>query len=223
MGRHITVTTYGLTETSALGTHNNAENYLKKPASVGGPMPPLVEARIVDPSGQDLPTGTQGEICLKSASNFCCYWKNEEATTRAMLEGGWFRTGDMGYMDEDSDVFITDRIKEIVIRGGENISSREVEFAIYEHPEVIEAAVFGIPDPALGEKLVAMVGTKPDYHLTEEDLRKFLSSRLAGFKIPEEIRIQTDPLPRLGSGKLSKLQLKQTYQERLKRAEVIAP
>jgi long-chain acyl-CoA synthetase len=186
MGRHVATANYGLTETTALGTNNAGENYLNKPASVGRPTPPLMEAKIVDEQGRALPTGHKpasvgrptpplmeakivdeqgralptgqsGEICFKSCTNFRCYWKKEAETAEAMLDGGWFRTGDLGYIDADGDIFIEDRLKEIVIRGGENISSREVEFAIYEHPAVLEAAAFGLPDEKMGEKLAAVV------------------------------------------------------------------
>jgi long-chain acyl-CoA synthetase len=215
MGRHIATTNYGLTETSALGAINGGENYLRKPASVGKPTPPLMEVRITDESGSELPVGQLGEICLKSAANFRCYWKNEAATARAMLEGGWFRTGDMGYIDEDGDIFITDRLKEIVIRGGENISCREVEFAIYEHPDVLEAAVFGLPDPKMGEKLATVVYAKPERKLTGDALRTFLKGKLAGFKIPETIQMESASLPRLGSGKISKRQIRKDMLDQL--------
>ena len=204
MGRHIAVTNYGLTETTGLGATNSGENYLKKPSSVGKPTPPLMEAKIVDQSGRDLPIGSPGEICLKGVANFRCYWKNEEATSRAMLNGGWFRTGDSGYIDEDGDIFIKDRLKEIIIRGGENISSREVEFAICEHPQVFEATVFGLPDEKMGEKVAAVVVPKRGQELNEDSLRAFLIGNLAAFKIPEHIWLQPESLPKLASGKVFK-------------------
>jgi long-chain acyl-CoA synthetase len=209
MGRHVATANYGLTETTALGANNAGENYLNKPASVGRPTPPLMEAKIVDEQGRALPTGQSGEICFKSCTNFRCYWKKEAETAEAMLDGGWFRTGDLGYIDADGDIFIEDRLKEIVIRGGENISSREVEFAIYEHPAVLEAAAFGLPDEKMGEKLAAVVVSKHGLELNENDLRAFLTGKLAAFKIPEHIWLQSKSLPRLGSGKIFKSQVRQ--------------
>ena len=209
MDRHIAQAGYGLTETTALGATNSGEKYKNKPASVGRPTPPVMEAKIVDEMGKDLPTGEFGEICLKSCANFRCYWQKEKETDEAMLEGGWFRTGDAGYIDEDGYIFIKDRFKEIVIRGGENISTREVEFAIYEHPAVSEAAVFGVPDEKLGEKLGVVIRPKRDMALTEEEMTAHLKQKLAGFKIPEYIWIQSEPLPRMGTGKLFKRQLRE--------------
>ena len=136
-----------------------------------------------------------------------------------MLDGGWFRTGDLGYIDADGDIFIEDRLKEIVIRGGENISSREVEFAIYEHPAVLEAAAFGLPDEKMGEKLAAVVVSKHGLELNENDLRAFLTGKLAAFKIPEHIWLQSKSLPRLGSGKIFKSQVRQDKLVLLSRQE----
>jgi len=219
MGRHIATANYGLTETTALGTNNARENYRNKPASVGRPTPPLMEAKIVDEEGRTLPTGKSGEICFKSCANFRCYWKKEAETAKAMLDGGWFRTGDLGYIDADGDIFIKDRLKEIVIRGGENISTREVEFAIYEHPAVFEAAAFGLPDEKMGEKLAAVVVPKQGQELRADDLRAFLAGKLAAFKIPEHIWLQSEPLPKLGSGKVFKRQMRQEKLEWLTRPE----
>jgi long-chain acyl-CoA synthetase len=219
MGRHVATANYGLTETTALGANNAGENYRNKPASVGRPTPPLMEAKIVDEQGQTLPTGQSGEVCFKSCTNFRCYWKKEAETAEATLDGGWFRTGDLGYMDADGDIFIEDRLKEIVIRGGENISTREVEFAIYEHPAVFQAAVFGLPDEKMGEKLAAVVVPKRGRELSEDDLRTFLTGKLAAFKIPEHIWLQPESLPRLGSGKIFKRQVRQDKLELRSRPE----
>jgi long-chain acyl-CoA synthetase len=218
MGRHIATANYGLTETTALGSNNVGENYRNKPASVGQPTPPLMEVKIVDEMGNALVTGEIGEICFKSCANFRCYWKKEKETAEAMLDGGWFRTGDLGYIDEDGDIFIKDRKKELVIRGGENISSREVEFAIYDHPAVSEVAVFGVPDEKMGEKLAAVVMPKIDQELTEDELREFLTQKLAAFKIPEYLWLQKEPLPRMGSGKIFKRKLREDKLEILKKA-----
>ena len=208
MNRHITAAGYGLTETTAIGASNRGDSYLQKPASVGRPTPPLVEIKIVDETGETLPTDEEGEICIKSCANFRCYWNKEQETTEAFLEGGWFRTGDAGYLDDEGYLFITDRIKDIVIRGGENISSREVEFVIYEHPGVLEAVVFGLPDDKMGEKLATVIRPKSGFDLTEAELRDHLSRKLAAFKIPEDIWFQSEPLARMGGGKIFKRQIR---------------
>ena len=217
MDRHISQAGYGLTETTALGATNAGERYQNKPASVGRPTPPVMEAKIVDEMGKDLPTGEMGEICFRSCANFRCYWRKEKETAEVFLADGWFRTGDVGYIDEGGYIFIKDRIKEIVIRGGENISVREVEFAIYEHPSVSEAAVFGVPDEKMGEKLAAVVMPKRGQKLTEDGLRAHLKQKLAAFKIPEYIWLQSQPLPRMGSGKIFKRQLRQDKLEMFKK------
>jgi long-chain acyl-CoA synthetase len=217
MNRHITSAGYGLTETTAIGASNRGPSYLQKPASVGRPTPPLVEIKIVDEMGKKLSTGDEGEICIKSCANFRCYWDKEKETAEAFLEGGWFRTGDAGYLDEEGYLFITDRIKDIVIRGGENISSREVEFIIYEHPGVLEVVVFGLPDEKMGEKLGAVIRPKPSFDLSEDELRKHLSQKLAAFKIPEQIWFQSGPLARMGGGKIFKRQIRKEKLDSLKK------
>ena len=145
-----------------------------------------------------------GEVAIRSASNFRCYWKNEEATKEAMDSEGWFRSGDVGCVDEDGFVFIKDRIKDIVIRGGENIACLEIEGVIAEHPAVAEASVFGIPDERLGESLVTRIALKPGQTLDEAELSSFLDGKIAKFKIPERMWFQEDELPRIASGKTAK-------------------
>ncbi|MCP4751816.1 MAG: acyl--CoA ligase [Proteobacteria bacterium] len=217
MERHIAQAGYGLTETTALGATIAGEQYLKRPTSVGRPTPPLMEAKIVDVMGHDLPIGGMGEICFKSCVNFRGYWKKEKETADAFLEGGWFRTGDVGTIDEEGYIFIKDRIKDIAIRGGENISCREVEFAAYGHPAVFEAAVFGVPDEKMGEKLGMVIMVKSGSSLNEEELKNHLSQNLARFKVPEHIWLQNEPLPRMGTGKIFKRKIKQDKIELLEK------
>ena len=143
---------YGLTETNALGTLANGDEYVSHPSTAGRVVPPLTEIKIFDENWNELPEGEIGEIAIRSESNMLGYWKNEEATSECMNNEGWFRSGDMGKF-EGPFLFILDRIKDMVIRGGENIACPEVENAIYEHPDVLEACVFGIPDERLGEIL----------------------------------------------------------------------
>ena len=199
---------YGLTETNALGANNAGDTYLAKPMSTGFPVPKIIELKIVDDDGNALETNENGEVCIKSAATFRCYWKNPEATQDCLDSQGWFKTGDIGYLDEDGFLFINDRKKDMVIRGGENIACPEVEAAIAEHPDVLEASVFGVPDERLGEILATNVCVRDESRLSETDLNSFLATKLANFKIPAHIWIQKDKLPRIASGKIAKKDLR---------------
>jgi acyl-CoA synthetase (AMP-forming)/AMP-acid ligase II len=208
---------YGLTETNALGAVNAGAFYLANPGSTGRVVPAVTQFRITDEQGNELAHGERGELCIKSPANILGYWNKPEATAEAFVDG-WFHTGDVGYMDEDGFVYIVDRIKEIIIRGGENISCLEVEAAIYTHPAIHEAAVFGLPDERLGEIVGAAIVLKEDTELTSDDLRSFLSEHLAGFKIPAHIWFRDEQLPRIASGKIFKRQLKADYAAELEGA-----
>ena len=201
---------YGLTETNALGTLGSGDEYISHPSSAGRVVPPLTEIKIFDDEWKELPEGEIGEIAIKSQSNMLGYWKNEEATAECMNDEGWFRSGDMGKFDGPF-LFIVDRIKDMVIRGGENIACPEVENAIYEHPDVLQACVFGIPDERLGEILCTAIYLKEDAKLNEESLVEFLSDKLAAFKIPAVIKFIPDTLPLLASGKFDKPSLRKTF------------
>ena len=201
---------YGLTETNALGTLGSGDEYISHPSSAGRVVPPLTEIKIFDDEWKELPEGKIGEIAIKSQSNMLGYWKNEEATAECMNDEGWFRSGDMGKFDGPF-LFIVDRIKDMVIRGGENIACPEVENAIYEHPDVLQACVFGIPDERLGEILCTAIHLKEDAKLNEESLVEFLSDKLAAFKIPAVIKFIPDTLPLLASGKFDKPSLRKTF------------
>ena len=201
---------YGLTETNALGTLGSGDEYISHPSSAGRVVPPLTEIKIFDDEWKELPEGKIGEIAIKSQSNMLGYWKNEEATAECMNDEGWFRSGDMGKF-EGPFLFIVDRIKDMVIRGGENIACPEVENAIYEHPDVLQACVFGIPDERLGEILCTAIHLKEDAKLNEESLVEFLSDKLAAFKIPAVIKFTPDTLPLLASGKFDKPSLRKTF------------
>lgn len=201
---------YGLTETNALGTVNAGAFYIARPSSAGRPVPAVTEFKVIDEQGRSLPQGERGELCIKSTANILGYWNKPEATAEAFIDG-WFHTGDVGYIDEDGFVYIVDRIKEIIIRGGENISCIEVEAAIYSHPDVYEAAVFGLPDERLGEIVGAVVVPRDGTTLDAETLRAFLKEHLAVFKIPAHIFIRAEQLPRIASGKIFKRQLKADY------------
>lgn len=205
-------TGYGLTETNALGAVNHSGDYLGRPNSVGTATFPIVDIVILDEAGKQLKVGERGEIAIKSISNVVSYFKNEQATADSFVDG-YFRTGDLGYLDEDGFVFIVDRVKDIIIRGGENISCLEVEEAIYKYGSVQECSVFALPDERLGEVVGAAIFTKAEQNIDVEQLQVFLAEHLAGFKVPSQIFITDSPLPRLGSGKLNKKLMKAHYAE----------
>ena len=200
---------YGLTESNATGCANFWSSYAAKPASTGRAQKPLVEVAILGPGDRLLPAGEVGEIGIRTAANIKCYWRNPEATAATISPDGWVRTGDIGYLDEDGYLFIVDRKKEIIIRGGENISAAEVEAECYACSAVAEAAVFGAPDERLGEVPVAVIHAKSA--LTEGELRQFLDGRIAKFKIPERFIFSVEPLPRLGTGKIDRRALKAQF------------
>ncbi len=208
---------YGLTETNGVGAGNMRDNYLAKPASTGRASPPLVNIRIIAADAPDcgvaLPNGSVGEVCIRSACNVRGYWNKPQATAEAFPGDGWFRSGDLGYLDEDDYLFIVDRKKDIIIRGGENISCQEVEAALYTHPAVAEASVFGLPDERLGEIVGAVVFAKPGAELDTEALSDFVRRDLAAFKVPARIWLSPEPLPKLGSGKIDKVTLRKHFRE----------
>ena len=200
---------YGLTETNAVGFSNFWSNYREKPASTGRVQEPLVETAILGTDDARLPAGEIGEIGIRSAANMKCYWNNPDATAAAFTTDGFVRTGDIGYLDQDGYLFIVDRKKDIIIRGGENISAAEVEAACYDHPQVAEVAVFGASDERLGEVPVAVI--HPREGLEESALRQFLESHIAAFKVPARFIFSKDPLPKLGTGKIDRVALKALY------------
>ena len=204
---------YGLTETNCVGCTNVNEYYLAKPASTGPASVPLVELSIFGPDGKALPAGECGEIAIRSVCNFREYWNDPDATARAIRPDGFFLTGDIGYLDEDGYLFIVDRKKNIIIRGGENISCVEVEQAIYSHPGIAEVCVFGLPDERYGEVPVAAYRSVPATSLSEEELRAFLKHSLAEFKIPVRLWQENCALPRLGAQKIDAIALKARYSE----------
>ncbi len=203
---------YGLTETNAVGCGNFNENYMAKPNSTGTASRPLVDLAILDDDGKPLPQGDVGEVCIRSVCNFLGYWNNDAATKEAVTDDMYFRTGDLGYLDEDDYLYIVDRKKDIIIRGGENISCVEVEAALYEHPEVSEASVFGLPDERFGEVPGAVFHTKSGVEVSADDMATFLSEKLAAFKVPCRYWQTEQPLPKLGTAKIDKVGLRKTYQ-----------
>ncbi len=204
---------YGLTETNGIGCGNFNENYIAKPGSTGRASRPLVDLAILDDNGNACAQGSVGEVCIRTVANFRGYWKNDEATAAAFTGNGYFRTGDLGYLDEDDYLFIVDRKKDIIIRGGENIACPEVEGGIYEHEAVAECSVFGLPDERMGEVPAAVYLPKDGHDLSPEDLRAFMLTRLAPFKVPlpEHIWRATGALPRLGTQKIDKRTVRKQF------------
>lgn len=201
---------YGMTETMAVGATMSGALFDCKPDSAGV-VSPIVQMRFTDPSGEETGPGEQGEIQMRT---ICCtpgYWEKPDANAATLDEQGWLKTGDIGLLDEDGFLHITGRIKEIVIRGGENIYPGEIEQAAYELPSVREVVVFGEPDQAMGEELVMVAYPAPGSDLTEQALRNFLADRLAGYKVPRTIQLAQAPLPRNASEKLHKLKVKEAY------------
>ena len=199
---------YGLTETNAVGCSNFWGNYAAKPESTGRAQKPFVELAILGANDAHLPSGERGEIAIRSAANIKCYWEDPEATKAAFTLDGYVRTGDVGYIDEDGYLFIVDRKKDIIIRGGENIACAEVEAEIYACPAVAEASVFATPDDRLGEVPVAVIYPYEDSGLTDEELKAFLEPRIAAFKIPARFIFVDQPLPKLGTGKIDRVAIK---------------
>lgn len=206
---------YGLTETNAMGALNSRQAYLDRPTSVGKPTKPLCHVQIMDEAGCVLPTGHVGEICMRGTAIFKEYWHNEKATEEAFFPHRWFRTGDLGYLDEEGYLFIVDRKKDIIIRGGENIACTEVEAAIDAIEGVREVCVFAVPDNRLGEVVGAAIYLKSGYEFTVKDIQMALKGHLADFKIPNFIWFHKEPLPRIATGKINRRGLRDHYREQI--------
>jgi fatty-acyl-CoA synthase len=203
---------YGMTETTgtivALPPEDHIPGGSPRMRAAGKPLPG-VEIRVVDANDNDVPVGQVGEIITRSAHNMLGYWNRPEETARTIRDG-WLHTGDAGYLDEDGYVFIHDRVKDMVISGGENVYPAEVESALSDHPAIAEVAVIGVPDPKWGEAVKAIVVLRPDAALTEDELITWSRQRIAGFKTPRSVNF-VDTLPRNASGKLLKRELRAPY------------
>jgi acyl-CoA synthetase (AMP-forming)/AMP-acid ligase II len=216
---------YGLTEVSGVATHLMPDEHRDAVAgghperlvSAGRPVPG-VELRIVDPGTlEELPAGEAGEIWLRTPQLFKGYLGKPEETAAVITEDGWFRTGDMGKVDADGFVFVEDRLKDMIITGGENVYSPEVERVLAEHPAVMEVAIIGVPDDTWGESVKGVVALKPDTTATEEELIEFCRESLARFKCPRSVDI-IEALPRNPTGKILKRELRKPYWEGRDRA-----
>jgi len=197
---------WGMTETSATAVSNVGEDYMRKPSSTGVPAP-TGDAKVVGENGQDLPPGEVGELWYKGPIVVRGYWNKPEATAETFIDG-WVKTGDLAKIDEEGFIYIVDRAKDMLIRGGENIYCVEVENAIYEHPAIMDAAVVGRDHKVLGEEPIAVVHLKPGIRVTAEELRHHVAQKLAAFKVPVEVIFWPETLPRNANGKIVKTDLK---------------
>tara|TARA_B110000503_G_scaffold59596_1_gene94983 strand:- start:4102 stop:5793 length:1692 start_codon:yes stop_codon:yes gene_type:complete len=197
-------TGWGMTETNAIGTGISGQDYLDRPSS-SGRVAAVLDVAIMDEAGNHLHQGQRGELMVRGTSMIRGYWDNPAANASSFTDG-WFHTGDVAYLDEEDFVFIVDRLKQLIIRGGENIGCGEVEAALLNHPDVIEASVYGVPDERLGEEIGATVYVRQA--VDEEALRGFLVDHLARFKIPRYISSTFAVLPRIASGKIDKIELR---------------
>jgi acyl-CoA synthetase (AMP-forming)/AMP-acid ligase II len=210
---------YGLTETYgavislAPEDHHPGREHVMRSA---GKAMPGVEVRILDDNLEPLPSCTTGEIAIRSDCVMLEYWNRPEETAKAMIGDGWFRTGDAGMLDEEGYLFIQDRIKDMIISGGENVYPAEVESAIYGHSDIADVAVIGVPDPKWGEAVKAIVVRKPGCDLREADVISYAREKIAGFKCPKSVDF-LDALPRNPSGKVLRRELRAPYWEGLER------
>jgi fatty-acyl-CoA synthase len=201
---------YGLTETSPMVSFLSPEWSLAKLGSAGK-APLFGEIRVVDEANQPITAPrTNGEVCYRGPNLMKGYWRRPEATAAAIDGEGWFHTGDVGYLDEDGFLYIADRVKDMVITGGENVYPAEVESVLYEHPGVADVAVIGLPDERWGEAVVAVVAPHEGADLTLDDLRDFAGERLARYKLPTRIEV-VDALPRNPAGKVLKFELRERF------------
>jgi long-chain acyl-CoA synthetase len=205
--RKTLTTAYGLTETASVATAHGGDDYFAHPGSVGRAAP-TVELRVVDDAGHDAPVGERGEIWIKGPTVMNRgYWRRPDANA-ASLTDGWFHTGDIGYLDADGFLFLVDRAKDMIIRAGENVYCVEIEHVLFDHPDVIDAAVVGVPHKTLGEEVKAVVQLREGASLSEEELRAFCRKHLADFKVPEYVEFRSSPLPRNPAGKVLKNELR---------------
>jgi acyl-CoA synthetase (AMP-forming)/AMP-acid ligase II len=198
-----------MTENNASCSNTTGEGFRYKPKSAGT-LSPFAEFKTCDEEGNELPKGSTGEIWMKSASVAQGYWNKPEATAETFIDG-WLVTGDIGYLDDEDFVFIVDRAKDIIIRGGENISAAEVEGCLHDHPAVRDVAAIAVPHETLGEELGAVVIFKDGQSASPEELQAFVKERLAGFKVPSKIWIRDEEMPKNATGKTLKKALKEQY------------
>jgi fatty-acyl-CoA synthase len=201
---------YGMTETSPVSTQTTADDDMERRGATVGRVHPHVEVKVVDPeSGLVLPRGSHGELCTRGYSVMLGYWGEPEKTAEVIDAARWMHTGDLAVMDEAGYLNIVGRIKDMVIRGGENIYPREVEEFLYGHPQIEDIQVIGVPDVKYGEELCAWVRLRPGSTLTAELVREYCSGKIAHYKIPRYVRF-TDEFPMTVTGKVQKFKMRET-------------
>jgi long-chain acyl-CoA synthetase len=201
--RKTLATAYGLTETASVATTVSGDDYFAHPGSVGRAVP-TVEVRVVDDEGRDVPTGETGEVWIKGPTVMAHgYWRRPDVNAEVLTDG-WFHTGDIGVLDAEGFLTLVDRAKDMIIRAGENVYSVEVEHVLFEHPDVVDAAVVGVPHRELGEEVKAVVQLRAGSMATADDLRTFCRAHLADFKVPAHVELRDEPLPRNPAGKVLK-------------------
>ncbi|MCA8410725.1 MAG: AMP-binding protein [Burkholderia multivorans] len=205
---------YGMTETSPVSFQSSTDDPLEKRTTTVGRVQPHLEVKIVDPSGEIVPVGVTGELCTKGYSVMLGYW-DDDAKTREVLVDGWMHTGDLATLDAEGYCNIVGRLKDMVIRGGENVYPREIEEFLFRHPKIQSAQVFGVPDPKYGEELCAWIVLRADEQMTEDDVRAFCQGQIAHYKIPRYIRF-VDELPMTVTGKVQKFVMRERMIDELK-------
>ncbi|MBU9342349.1 AMP-binding protein [Burkholderia multivorans] len=205
---------YGMTETSPVSFQSSTDDPLEKRTTTVGRVQPHLEVKIVDPSGEIVPIGVTGELCTKGYSVMLGYW-DDDAKTREVLIDGWMHTGDLATLDAEGYCNIVGRLKDMVIRGGENVYPREIEEFLFRHPKIQSAQVFGVPDPKYGEELCAWIVLRADEQMTEDDVRAFCQGQIAHYKIPRYIRF-VDELPMTVTGKVQKFVMRERMIDELK-------
>jgi fatty-acyl-CoA synthase len=221
MGMEEVTICYGMTETSPVSTQTRADDSLDRRVSTVGRVHPHIEIKIIDPATRlTVPRGEPGELCTRGYSVMLGYWRQPDKTAEAIDAARWMHTGDLAVMDADGYVNITGRIKDMVIRGGENIYPREVEEFLYTHPDILDAQVIGVPDARYGEELMAWVRMRPDAEpITAERLRAYCDGKLAHYKIPRYVHV-VDEFPMTVTGKVRKVEMRERSVEMLGLSDV---
>ena len=205
---------YGMTETSPVSFQSGTEDPIEKRVSTVGRIHPHVEVKIIDDEGRVVPRGEKGELCTRGYSVMLGYWNDEEKTAESIDAGGWMHTGDLATMDEEGYVNIVGRVKDMIIRGGENVYPREIEEYLFRHPKIQEAAVFGVPDEKFGEQVATWITVRDGEDLSEEEVRSYCKEQIAHYKVPAYIKF-VDEFPMTVTGKIQKFVMRDKMVEEL--------
>jgi fatty-acyl-CoA synthase len=205
--RDVTIA-YGMTETSPVSFQTGLDDPIERRVSTVGRVQPHLECKVVDEHGEIVPRGVAGEFCTRGYSVMKGYWNDPEKTSEAVDDGGWMHTGDLAVMDEQGYVNIVGRLKDMVIRGGENVYPREIEEFLYSHPKVQDVQVIGVPDPKYGEEICAWIKLRPGQSATAEEIREFCKGQIAHYKIPRYVEFVPD-FPMTITGKIQKFVMRE--------------